>query len=98
MTTYSPGDTVRVIGWPNETFAGGTILGANFGGNGGIGTVQGQSFHPQPTNQWVHVKFHVQGPIFQIPSAFVTPAPGATTVFPLPGVQAGWSAPGHHLK
>jgi hypothetical protein len=102
MTTFSPGDTVRVINMPIDSFAGSSNAGSNpnFGGNGDIGTVQGQSFYPNTNvaNQFVHVKFTTLGPVFQLPAANVQEAPGALTVQPLPGLVPGWSIPGHHLK
>jgi hypothetical protein len=92
MTLYNPGDTVLVtdptIGAP-----------ANFGGNAGVGSVQGQSWYPNTTVQWVFVKFHPQGPVFQLPASMVQPVPGTVGYIAslLPGARP-WSAPGHHLK
>jgi hypothetical protein len=98
MTLYNPGDTVRIIGMPNSQHAGGTVLGSDFGGNGGLGSVQGQSWYPNTNaaNQFVYVKCGANGPVYQLPAANVTPAPGAITVTPLPGALP-WNAPGHHI-
>jgi hypothetical protein len=89
---FNPGDIVKIVGM--QDYRGNPTN--EFGGNGGLGTVQGVSFHPQSSTQWVHVKCLNGGPIFQLPAANVQAAVNPNPALPLPGVLSYWSKPNHH--
>jgi hypothetical protein len=99
MANFNPGDTVRLVNVSTTDAGSPNYLGGNStpGTPGSsLATVQGQSFFNG--QQFVYVKIHATGAIYQLPVANVVAAPGSTGALPLPGVSSGWAKPGHHTS
>jgi hypothetical protein len=80
------GTTVRLVGLPADH---GALC------NGNHAVVQGASAYLGTTYYWVKTHLGAQA-IFQVPAANVTTTNVTTPPLPLPGVQSGYTTPGHH--